>query len=134
MNDMDLFAKLSASAQDAVARQTKQSAVHVILWLSAIVIPTCIFGAIKTDGDIRTVLLVFAGLPIVLFAGAYIFFMLKNPDRLQSEGFQLRKQALELIEEKGGRIPMAETSVEAISNPDMPLIEGSASSTRRLEK
>jgi hypothetical protein len=48
--------------------------------------------------------------------------MFKEPDRLQSESFQLRKQALELIEEKGSLAIIEASSIEVISNPDLPAL------------
>jgi hypothetical protein len=43
-----------------------------------------------------------------------------HPEKLQSEDYQLRKQALELIQEKGVRFPIEAASVEAIANPKLP--------------
>jgi hypothetical protein len=49
--------------------------------------------------------------------------MFFDPDRLQSESFQLRKQALELIEEKGSLAIIDASSIEVISNPDLPALQ-----------
>jgi hypothetical protein len=49
--------------------------------------------------------------------------MFFDPDRLQSESFQLRKQALELIEEKGHLAIVDASSIEVISNPDLPALQ-----------
>ena len=59
-----------------------------------------------------------AFIPVVLFVVAYVYFMLNSPDKLRSEEYELRKLALELIEEKGGLIPLSESSVEAIANSE----------------
>ena len=64
--------------------------------------------------------------PLVAAAG-FGYFALIDPDKLRSETYELRKAALSMIEEKGGKIPLEATSVEAISN-----IEYSPQSTTKL--
>jgi len=65
-------------------------------------------------------LLVIGGLPILCACGAYIYWMLKSPDRLHSEDYQLRRQALQMIYEKGARAAILASSVVAITNPNIP--------------
>ena len=60
--------------------------------------------------------------PVAVALFAFCFFMFRDPDRLHSESFQLRKQALELIEEKGSFSVIDATTIEAISNPDLPAL------------
>jgi hypothetical protein len=67
---------------------------------------------------VQIVALIFAAIPILVVATGFLYFMKNDPDKLQSESFQLSKQTLELIEESGSPIPVAITSVEAISNPE----------------
>ena len=43
-------------------------------------------------------------------------------DKLQSESYQLRKQGLELIEEKGDLRVIDAATIEAIANPDFPAL------------
>lgn len=45
------------------------------------------------------------GFVLLLAFGVYIFFMLKNPDYLRSESFQIRKQAIEILGDKDGLLP-----------------------------
>lgn len=45
------------------------------------------------------------GFVLLLAFGVYIFFMLKNPDYLRSERFQIRKQAIEILGDKDGLLP-----------------------------
>lgn len=45
------------------------------------------------------------GFVLLLAFGVYIFFMLKNPDYLRSENFQIRKQAIEILGDKDGLLP-----------------------------
>ncbi|HLL46221.1 MAG TPA: hypothetical protein VK399_05915 [Longimicrobiaceae bacterium] len=85
--------------------------------MSGIIAPTCFGFAFLFEGTSQVALLVTGILPIAIACGGYVYFALKDPDKLQSEDYQLRKQALELIEERGSRIAVAATSVEAITNP-----------------
>ena len=44
-------------------------------------------------------------------------------DKLQSEDYQIRKQSLELIQEKGDPVPVRATSIDAITNPGRPKLD-----------
>lgn len=50
-------------------------------------------------------LAVFIGLVLLLVVVVYLFFMVKNPDYLRSESFQIRKQAIEILGDKDGLLP-----------------------------
>ena len=51
----------------------------------------------------------------------FFFLLLFDRPYLQSETFQLRKMEIEMIEQKG-IAPIDATTVEAISDPDAPLL------------
>jgi hypothetical protein len=70
-----------------------------------------------TADGIQIALLVLAFLPTCLFGIGFIYLLLKDPDKLQSEDYQLHKRALDIIEEKGGQIQVLATSLESITNP-----------------
>lgn len=112
----ELFERLTHLAEHAIARLKVSSALNPCLWLIGIAIPFGLFTAFFSTGLVQYVALLIAISPIILFFIAYVYFMLKNPDKLRSEEYELRKIALELIEEKGGSIAIAESSVEAIAN------------------
>ena len=65
----------------------------------------------------QVLLLAVGALPILLACVAYVYWMIAAPDRLHSEDYQLRRQALQFIYEKGSPAVLA-TSVIAITNPD----------------
>ena len=112
--------KLTRTAQDAFVRMQVRSALYPILWLCSISGLLCFGFALRFTGVLQTILVILGALPFLIASFAYVFFLFADPDRLHSEDFQLRKQALELIEEKGSRIPVIAASVEAISNPTLP--------------
>jgi len=54
-----------------------------------------------------------------LIVFGFLFLLLFDRDKLQSEDYQIRKQSLELIQEKGQEFPISTTSIEAITNPEI---------------
>lgn len=56
-------------------------------------------------------------LPILTVVGLFVYFAIKDPNRLHSEQHQIRQKALDLIQDKG-QSPSLLTSVVAIANPD----------------
>jgi len=59
--------------------------------------------------------------PVVLACVGFLYFMCFDSDKLQSESYQLRKRALEVIEEKGGTIQLLNAEdLQLITNPDLP--------------
>lgn len=63
------------------------------------------------------------GLVLLLAFGVYIFFMLKNPDYLRSESFQIRKQAIEILGDKDGLLPTDVAQVINVPNTSPKLLE-----------
>jgi hypothetical protein len=58
-------------------------------------------------------------LSLVAYFAAYLYFMFKQPHRLQSEWFQIRQLGLELIEAKGAA-PVDPHLVQLLADPDPP--------------
>lgn len=103
-------------AQAAATKLIVKSAVNPALWFAGIITPVCFVAALVFwQIPFLCYLLIYAGLgPIILVVGGYVYFMLKDPDRLQSEEFQLRKIGLtksKLI----GEIPNSEQLPSQIS-------------------
>ena len=68
---------------------------------------------------------IFGGLltgTVGLFGGAYVYFMRKDPNRLQTESFLARMNAMDLLRQKGGNLTVGPGDLEALSNPfpDVP--------------
>lgn len=62
-------------------------------------------------------LAVIATAPIFVTVAGVVYFMLTDPDKLQSEEYQIKARVLEYIEEKGGVSEDERRVIEAISNP-----------------
>lgn len=115
---MDFLSRFSHLAERASGKLKVGSALDAVLWFALIAIPTGLWKAESEILAVRIVCITIAVLPVLIFAIGFFYFMLKSPEKLRSEQYELRKMALEIVEHKGGQISIAETSVEAISNID----------------
>ncbi len=97
---------LLKSTQDAAQRLTVKSALNPLLWLCGISVPTLLGAAWVFDRSdtLRGLCapLVYVALGLVIMtgfvgAGLAVF----RPDKLQSEEYQLRQQALLVIQQVG---------------------------------
>jgi hypothetical protein len=85
-----------------------------MLWLCAIGVPSCFGFGVFFDGWLRT-MVVLAGVGLLAIAAtAFLGLLIVAPDKLQSEEYQLRRRALDLIEERGTKIKMNPVSIEDI--------------------
>ena len=120
MLDPETIERVTRGAQDSAVRLQVRSALNPLLWLCAICTPLTFGLAMLANGYMQIGLMVIGGFPILSACGAYIYLMLKSPDRLHSEDYQLRRQALQMIYEKGARTAVLASSVVAITNPNIP--------------
>jgi ABC-type bacteriocin/lantibiotic exporter with double-glycine peptidase domain len=69
-----------------------RTAINPLLWLVELTTPIAfILAAIIGDQVIRLVLLCFAAVPVLVTLIAYVIFMFRDPDRLQSEEYRIRE-------------------------------------------
>lgn len=108
--------------QSSIERISVKSALNPVLWICGLIsVPSIVtIGAVHNPS---WVILTLAIVPVAIALIGFLYFMFADPDRLQSESFQLRKQALELIEEKGSLAVIDASSIEVISNPDLPALQ-----------
>jgi hypothetical protein len=108
-----------SSAQSAAARLRVRSALNPMLWLCGIVTIPCFVLAYLLGGNgvIPISLILLGAVPVLTAVGGFIYFMIRSPEKLQSEEYQIRHQALELIRQKGSTVKIIPSSLEAITNP-----------------
>jgi hypothetical protein len=114
------FLELASASMSAVTmRYTTKSAMTPIFWACTAIFPTGIGGAwlFRDTASICWVLTSIAILPVLVFCGVYIYFVLRDPDRLHSEDHRLRTKALDLFESKGGKIKADPMNLVALMNP-----------------
>lgn len=105
--------------QSSVENVSVKNALNPVLWICGLIsAPAAVTLGFAPNPTWVHITLALGPVGVALFA--FLFFMFREPDRLQSESFQLRKQALELIEEKGSFGVIDASTIEVISNPDLP--------------
>lgn len=117
---MSIRDTLIQKVTEAGGKLRVRSALNPVLWMCAIVTVPCVIIAALYKPPPPSWLIGIACAPVVAAFIGFIFLLLFDRDKLQSEDYQIRKRSLELIQEKGDAIPIAATSIEAISNPQRP--------------
>jgi hypothetical protein len=105
----------------SIERVAVKSALNPALWICGLISVPATFSLGFAPNPSWVHITLALG-PVVVALFSFLFFMFRDPDRLQSESFQLRKQALEIIEEKGSFAVIDATTMEVISNPDLPAL------------
>lgn len=99
MND-----SFTARAIDTGGKLTVRSALNPILWLCGIVtVPG--LGAIPFIQPTPTWLVMVVCGPVVTAMGGFLILLFVDRDKLQSEEYQIRKQTLEYMHQKGQALP-----------------------------
>lgn len=79
-----------------------RTAINPLLWLVGLTTPLAfVLAALVGDQVIRLLLICFAAVPVIVTLVAYVIFMLRDPDRLQSEEYRIRQRALQILYRKG---------------------------------
>jgi hypothetical protein len=121
---MDLKQAAVARMAEAGGRLKVRSALNPILWLCGIItVPTLLTLPFLTNPP--SWLMVLAFLPVVAAILGFIFLLIVDRDKLQSESFQLRKRELEIIQEKGGPITYVDSAIAIQDNATILIGEGS---------
>lgn len=112
--------RVTRSASEAMVKLRVRSALNPLLWLSGLISVPSIVACIYSTGALQVFFAALSALPPVAACIAFAYLLLKDPDKLQSEEYQIQKRVLDIIEEKGGTVPLLATSLEAIANPTLP--------------
>jgi hypothetical protein len=93
-----------------------RGALTPILWLCAVIGAPCIFALSwgSPPAIINTILYLVVGTAVF----GFLFLLVFDRDRLQSEEYQIRSRTLDLIEEKGSRKAIDASTVAAISQTE----------------
>lgn len=118
---MTLRESIIARAAHAVERLSVKSALNPMLWLCGLVTTPGLVAALLLP-TMPPWLIFLACAPVAAATAGFAFLLVVDRDKLQSESYQLRKRALELIEEKGNVQGIDASTIEVISNPDLPAL------------
>lgn len=100
-----------------------RSALNPILWLCAIItVPTLLAGAIRPS--LPWWVTAVGCSPVVVALFGFIFLLLFDRDKLQSEEFQIKKRTIELAQQKSDPAPLTVDLEKVTSNPDVKTLAG----------
>jgi len=116
---------LGQKAMESGGKLRVRSALNPALWLCGIVFTPCLIAATQFENGPPTWLIVLIYIPVALAALGFLFLLIFDRDKLQSEDYQIRKKSLEMIYQKG-HSSTAIGSVEAIENPEQYVLENEA--------
>ncbi|WP_407280744.1 hypothetical protein U5817_10850 [Aromatoleum evansii] len=109
---------IAARAIDAGGKLTVKSALNPILWLCAIVsIPGLVAIQFITPTPVWLIILVCG--PVVTAMLGFLILLFIDRDKLQSEEYQIRKQTLEYMQQKGQTLPSPVSDSELITPPEL---------------
>src|SRR4051812_35339756 len=82
--------------QQASAQGSRSTAMNPISWALAILLSSLLGSVgVGAPGWVTVMLAVFTSVTMLLYLGAYVYFMVKNSDALRSERFTLSKMAIQ---------------------------------------
>lgn len=88
------------------------TALNPILWLTAFVTPTSFFAAWLAGFEtaIGVCLTGLGALPALVAVASFVWFALRDPDRLQSEEYLLRQREIHILSKSGEVLVSSETA------------------------
>lgn len=104
--------------QSAIERVRTNSAMNPLLWLNGCSLPFTIPGAIWGPHPLNMVMMTIAGTTILSAVAAYFIWMFRDPNRLQSEDYQLEHQRMLLLgDERAPGVVIDATAATVPNNP-----------------
>jgi hypothetical protein len=111
----DIKEQIFSKASESGGRLRVRSALNPILWLCGLIsIPTLAAGAFH---PIPPWVAVIGCSPVVAALFGFLFLLLFDRDKLQSEDFQLKKRTMELAQQKGEFSPNTIEHLDDITKP-----------------
>ncbi|MEK9509443.1 hypothetical protein WI460_14700 [Gemmatimonadota bacterium Y43] len=113
-----MLERLFSSGSEASRGLQVKSVLNPLLWLSGIVLPICLIAASQfPEPGIRLALVVSGLVPPGLTCLGFVYFAIRNPDKLQSEDFQIRVQTLQMRQMAEGHGGIEVPDGHPIANP-----------------
>lgn len=113
---------IGKTLSDIAGKIRVRSALNPVLWFCTIVtVPGMVIVSQRKDA--APVWWAIILVPVSLFTIGFLFLLFFDRDKLQSEDYQIRKQSLELIGEKGKTFTVDSSSIGTIANPERPQLD-----------
>jgi len=116
---MPQLEQIAAKAVESGGKLKVRSALNPILWLCGIItVPAIVAASYITPTPTWLIVLLF--IPVATAMVGFLFLLLFDRDKLQSEDYQIQKRSLELIEQKGDAAPLMidNSSLNVIPKPE----------------
>lgn len=91
------------------------TSLNPLLWILAPVMPTSWIAAyfFQERPELLYALIALGALPVILSLAAYFIYMFRDPNRLQSQEYLLRHQAMELLYQKDATSEIVDVITES---------------------
>ena len=89
------------------------SAINPLLWLTGLVSPLSLVLSVCRRTWQRAAMFLLGVVPVAITIAVYVRFMIRDPDRLQSEEFRLRQRALKMLYKRGANTEIVEVAKES---------------------
>lgn len=118
---MDISEQIGHISQTAAHKLHVRSALNPILWLCAISSPLFLsFSYLFREYNFILYLLIISAIvPIFIACIVFVYFSMRNPNKLQSEDFQIRHESLQIIQNRVGKKDLSIETIQAIANGGM---------------
>jgi hypothetical protein len=119
-----IIEQITHVAQTAAQKLRVRSALNPLLWLCLIICPIFLYGAHSfEDLIIQRILIAVAVLPVIVVCSISVYFAIRKPDKLQSEEYQIKHEALQMFQVKVSSIDVPPTSLDSIASGIMKDLE-----------
>lgn len=94
-----------------------QNALNPLLWTAGLLVPMCWIAAyfFRDDAILKYCFSALGALPVLVTLVVYLIFMFRDPNRLQSEEYQIRHQALQILHKRGDSSDIVDVAVDGLS-------------------
>jgi hypothetical protein len=110
-----IFENLHELTSGAIKELKVKSALNPILWMIGITsLPFIVACFLSTILFLKIFFAIMSAVPVFVGCVIFVYFALKQPEKLQSEEFQVRNQALSFIKEKTPTVVFHPDSIERV--------------------
>jgi len=90
------------------------SAINPLLWLTGLVSPLSLVLSVSAgEAWQRAAMFLLGIVPVAITIAVYVRFMIRDPDRLQSEEYRLRQTALKMLYKRGAKTEIVEVAKDS---------------------
>ena len=100
-------------------RAIKRNVMTSVLVLCGLVTPTALLACAFATGPVAWALFGLACFPVLIAGAGFVYFGLKDPDRLQTEEYRIQDKALDIIESKAEGVAVDSVDLTVMFNTEV---------------